>query len=139
LEWLAIYGCDTVARPGGVDISNETFLNAYNPLFFGLHILLGAYDSMYDGWTVEEVGRDFADNLLDGDTIKYSWIDGVSDWAVDNHPAVISAERSDTWNGGSPDYSATTMAIDHYHGRGAVSADIPHDQIAWYHVISEEG
>jgi hypothetical protein len=139
LEWLAIYGCDTVARPGGVDITDEAFINAYYPRFSRLHLLLGAYDSMYDGWTVEEVGRDFADNLLDGDTVRYSWVDGVSDWWVDNHPAVISAETSDTWNGGSPNYSATTMENDHYHGRGTVTEDIPHDQISWFRIIWEEG
>jgi hypothetical protein len=58
---------------------------------------------------------------LDGDTIIYSWVDGVSDWWVDDHPAIILAERADTWNDGNPNYSATTMETDHYHGRGIVS------------------
>ena len=139
LEWLVIYGCDTIARPNGIDIDDATFLSAYDPRFFRLHEILGAYDSMWDGWTTEEVGRDFADNLLDGDTIKYSWVDGVSDWYVDNHPAVISAERPETWHGGDPDYSSTTIENDHYHGRGVVTADIPHDQIGWYRIVWEEG
>ncbi len=135
IEWLAIYGCDTVMRnnfgPQG--------WNAYNHIFHRLHLLLGAYDSMYDGWTTEECGEDFADNLLDGDTVKAAWMDGVSDWYVDNHPAVISAERASTYNGGSPDWPNTTMQRDKYHGRGGAVSDIGRGALYWLGLMWEEG
>jgi hypothetical protein len=131
-EWIAIYGCDTIKR--------DHFWAPYNQIFRGLHLLCGAYDSMYDGITTDEVGEDFADNLMDGDSVASSWIDGVSDWYVDNHPAILSAERSETW--GADDahiWSATTMQLDHYHGRGGVTADIPHDQLGWIGLMWSEG
>jgi hypothetical protein len=114
-EWLLIYGCKTV--------------NLANPLSFWdvfqrLHQLCAAYDNMWDGVTTDEVGEDVGDNLTSGDTVATSWIDGVSDWWVDNHPIVISAERASTWNGGSPDWARTTLNRDHLWGHGTTVSDI---------------
>ncbi len=59
-----------------------------------------AWDNMYDGITTDECGEDVGDNLTDGDTVSESWIDGVSDWWVDNHPITVCVGDSATWNGG---------------------------------------
>jgi hypothetical protein len=70
------------------------------------------------------VGEDVGDNLTDGDTVKDAWIDGVSDWWVDNHPIVVSAERLSTWNGGNYDWPNTTLDRDHLWGHGTTVSDI---------------
>jgi hypothetical protein len=114
-EWLLIYGCKTV------DLANP--LSFWN-VFQRLHQLCGAWDNMWDGVTTDEVGEDVGDNLTSGDTVASSWIDGVSDWWVDNHPIVISAERASTWNGGSPNWAQTTLNRDHLWGHGTTVSDI---------------
>ena len=43
-----------------------------------------------------------------------SWIDGVSDWAVDNHPVIIAVERQATFNNGNSIWVETTMNNDHF-------------------------
>jgi hypothetical protein len=35
---------------------------------------LGSQDKLYDGVTTNECGEDFADNLQDGDSIKWAWL-----------------------------------------------------------------
>ena len=56
---------------------------------------------MYDGTTTDECGEDVGDNLISGDTISDSWIDGVSDWWVDNHPITVCVGDAATWNNGN--------------------------------------
>jgi hypothetical protein len=114
-EWLLIYGCHTVNLANPVE---------HWDVFQRLHIFCGAYDNMWDGITTDEVGEDVGDNLTDGDLVGSSWIDGVSDWWVDNHPIVIAAEREATWNGGSFDWPNTTQYRDHLWGHGATVGDI---------------
>jgi hypothetical protein len=114
-EWLLIYGCKTV------DLANPL---SFWDVFQRLHQLCGAWDNMWDGVTTDEVGEDVGDNLTDGDTVVTSWIDGVSDWWVDNHPIVIAAERESTWNGGAPLWASTTMNRDHLWGHGTTVGDI---------------
>ena len=127
LEWLVMYACSTINR----DNFEAEGWGRYYPLFHGLHLILGAWGDLWDGITTDEVGEDFADNLLDGDTLKSAWFDGVSDWWCDQEAAILSAERAETWNGGNLDWSQTTMNKDHYHGKGSVKSDIPHNQIYW--------
>ena len=47
-------------------------------------ILVATVATVAVGQTLEEllsqVGEDYADNLKDGDSIRYAWRDGVSDW-----------------------------------------------------------
>jgi len=123
LEWLALYACRTLPV-SSVD-------RTCNHFFYGLHMVLGSHDSLWDSWTTEECGRDFAQNLKDGDRVADAWLDGLSDWWCDQNALVASAERADTWGG---DLTRTTMARDHWHGRGEVCSDIPHSQVYWYRV-----
>ena len=122
LEWLLIYGCETI--------------NLNNPLSFwdrfqNLHQICGAWDNMWDGITTDEVGEDVGDNLTDGDTIADAWIDGVSDWWVDNHPIVVAAELESTFNNGNFIWSQTTMNNDHFWGHGSTVNDISPTEKFW--------
>lgn len=122
LEWLLIYGCHTVDRNNPL---------AHWNVFQKLHAFCGAWGDMWDGITTDEVGEDVGDNLTDGKTVKSSWIDGVSDWWVDNHPIVIAAERQSTWNGGNFDWSNTTLYRDHFWGHGTTVGDISAGDKYW--------
>jgi hypothetical protein len=115
LEWLLVYGCETVNRDDPLHLWD---------IFQRVHQYCGVYDSMWDGSTTDEVGEDVGDNLTDGKSVTSSWIDGVSDWWVDNHPIVVSAEVESTWNGGSFDWPNTTQTRDHLWGHGTTVADV---------------
>lgn len=122
LEWLLIYGCHSI---DGGD------LLAHLHVFRRLHLFCGAYGDMYDSWTVDEVGRDLAHNLLNGRTVADSWGDGVSDWWVSNHPMVVSVERIDTWGDGDPHWPDTVMGCDHLWGEGATLEDVKPSEQYW--------
>jgi len=124
LEWLALYACRTLPFSAIWDTCSR--------FFYGLHMVLGSHDSLWDCWTTEECGRDFAQNLKDGDRVSDAWLDGLSDWWCDQNALVASAERFGTYRGGDFDWPNTTMDRDHYHGRGYVCSDIPHSQIYWF-------
>jgi Family of unknown function (DUF6345) len=125
LEWLALFGCHSI------DHSNP---GLHWDVFQGLHLMLGSWRDMHTGWTLRDVGCAFAHDLLDGDTVAAAWIGGVGDWWVDNHPAVLSAERASTWNDGRPRRARGTMARDHFPGRGTTVRDVRPDQLAWIDV-----
>lgn|GEM_PF-610967 len=127
LEWLAIYACDLIDR----DTFGDKGYGRYHRFFHGLHMILTAWNGLWDGWTTDECGEDFANNLLDGDSMKNAWFDGVSDWWCDQDPAVISAEVHETWNGGKPFLNQTTLFSDHFHGKGKVCEDIAHEDVSW--------
>jgi Family of unknown function (DUF6345) len=125
IEWLLVYGCHTI------DLGNPL---SFWQTFQRIHEFCGAWGDMWDGTTTDEVGEDVGDNLTSGDAVNSAWIDGVSDWWVDNHPIVIAAERADTWNGGNPNWSQTTMNLDHLWGHGTTVPDIfPSDKywLSW--------
>lgn len=103
-EWVLAYSCETAAL--------ATFTGLWN-IFAGLHLYCGAYELMYDGITTDECGEDVADNLTDGDTVASAWIDGVSDWWVDNHPIVVGPGDAATWNGGSIRWDLSAHNRDH--------------------------
>jgi len=124
LEWLALYACRTLPFPAIWDTCIR--------FFYGLHMVLGSHDSLYDSWTTEECGRDFAQNLRDGDLVSDAWLDGISDWWCDQNALVASAERYETYRSGDFDWPRTVMERDHYHGRGTVCGDIPNSQIYWF-------
>lgn len=123
LEWLLVYGCDTVNR----DDPPSHLWDAFQRL----HAYCGAYNLMWDGPTTDECGEDVGDNLTGGATVAEAWIDGVSDWAVDNHPMVVCAETDATYNGGNFDWPNTTMNRDHLWGHGTTTADIGAGQKRW--------
>lgn len=120
LEWLVLYTCDSIKM--------DSFFDKYRNIFNGLHLILGSYGTMYFGSSTAHVGRDFAENLIDGQTLPWAWFNAAG---VDNSPAVLSAERAETWNNGNPDWTNTTMFNDHYHGRGRVMPDVSSDRFAW--------
>lgn len=122
MEWAMIYGCKTIDRNNPIHLWQ---------VFQGLHIFCGSSGSMYDSITTDEVGEDIGENLTDGQTISYSWIDGVSDWAVDNNPMLVSAERFETYNEGNYDWPNTTLNRDHFWRGGYVSPDIPVNDRFW--------
>ncbi|HEV2758846.1 MAG TPA: DUF6345 domain-containing protein [Acidimicrobiales bacterium] len=118
-EWILCYSCKTV------DLNK---LGGLWNMFNGLHMFCGAYDNMWDGWTTEECGRDVGQNLIDGHTVSHSWIEGVSDWSVDNHPAVVCVGTSATWNNGNIRWDTSYMNRDHLSGHGEVMPDLPPSQ-----------
>lgn len=114
-EWIMAFSCKTV---------NRNNVGALWDIFARLHMYCGAWENMYDGITTDECGEDVADNLTDGDTVADSWIDGVSDWWVDNHPIAVCVGDSATWNGGNIDWSRSHINGDHLWGHGSVKADV---------------
>jgi hypothetical protein len=126
LEWLAIYSCHTVELE---DFIAQGF-SRYQNIFYGLHLILGSHKDMIFGQSYIGLGKNFADNLLDGDTVASAWLSGINE-KNDNHPAVLSAERESTWNRSSIDWSSTTMQRDRYWGRGEVTSDIKRESLYW--------
>ena len=125
-EWILAYSCHTVA------LSNVAAL--WN-IFAGMHIYCGAWDNMYDGITTDECGEDVADNLTDGDTVCDAWIDGVSDWAVDNHPIAVCVGDAETWNSGNIRWDRSHLNRDHLWGHHEAPMQLPYDS---YQNRSEE-
>jgi len=123
-NWIVMYACDTL--PHGHEA------NTCHRFFYGLHQVLGAYAHLYDGWTTEECGRDFADDLNDGDTMTAAWLDACADWYCSQHPEAVAAERATSLVNGHVQWNTTVMNQDHYLGHGFTTARIPHDQIAFY-------
>jgi hypothetical protein len=114
-EWVMAFSCKTVDRNNVPGLWN---------VFGGMHIYCGAWDNMYDGITTDECGEDVGDNLTDGVTVSESWIDGVSDWAVDNHPITVCVGDAATWNGGNIRWDRSYLNRDHLWGHGNVEPDL---------------
>jgi hypothetical protein len=114
-DWLMAYSCDTAPH--------DKVLGLWN-LFNGLHMFCGAWGKMFDGDTTDECGEDVGDNLTSGDTVAESWIDGVSDWSVDNHPIVVCAADAATWNNGNVRWDLSAIDRDHLFGHGGVTPDL---------------
>lgn len=115
-EWVMAYSCKTVDRNNVAGLWN---------IFGGLHIYCGAWENMYDAWTTDECGEDVAHNLVHGDTVSHAWHDGVSDWAVDNHPITVCVGDSATWNNGNIRWDLSALNRDHLWGHGSVVPDLP--------------
>jgi hypothetical protein len=120
-EWIMAFSCKTVDRNNVTGLWN---------IFAGLHIYCGAWDNMYDGTTTDECGEDVADNMTDGDPVSEAWIDGVSDWWVDNHPITVCVGDSATWNGGNINWGLSHLNRDHLWGHGTVNPDLSPSQQA---------
>jgi hypothetical protein len=130
LEWLLIFGCHSIDRDRPLD---------HLHIFQGLHLFCGAYGDMFDSFTIDEAGEDVGDNLTSCDSVKDAWCDGVSDWFVDKHPAVVSVETEATYNGGNIDWANTVIESDHLWGHGTTRADVKPDKQYWMAVVWEEG
>lgn len=122
LEWMMLWACNTIPKGKQLDYWN---------VFQGLHKLCGSYGTMWDWYSIDECGEDVAKHMTNGKTVAQSWIEGVSDWLLDNHPMVLAMEREETWNGGQFDWPNTTMRRDHLWGHGETVADIPVSKKFW--------
>lgn len=91
---LSTYACETLKNDGKQ-------WTRYGPIFRGgLRITTGSHGTLWSSWTTDECGEDYADNLQQGYSIKWSWKDGVSDWWHDQDAAVMAtgANSTDCWN-----------------------------------------
>jgi hypothetical protein len=113
-EWIMAYSCNTTEKDKVGGLWN---------IFAGLHLYCGAYESMYDGPTTDECGEDVGDNLTDGETVCESWIDGVSDWWLDNHPIVVCSANAFVYNNGNIRWNQSYLNCDHLWGHGMVLPD----------------
>lgn len=127
LRWLALYSCKTI----NLDKRNDLPLAN---IFDGLHLFLGSPGSMYS--SITWAGRDFADDLVDGDSICSAWMNLSLVSLGRNSTAVVSAESESTWNGGRPKWSKTTLHLDKYpRVRGGCVKSIRAKSIYWFGYI----
>jgi hypothetical protein len=108
LRVLSMYACDelniypslsfldlaTMTPTDFVEWSNswKKVRKRWQPAFAGgLIVATGAYDLLYD---LEETGEDYAANLNEGKSVRWSWFDGNEDWSYDQHSAVLATGSS---------------------------------------------
>ena len=93
LSILALYSCETLSSAD----SSASLINRWRNTFRGgLKMVTGSHDKVYDGPTTDEVGEDFADNLQDGDSVKWAWFDGNGDWWADQDVKVTATGTSES-------------------------------------------
>jgi hypothetical protein len=85
LSIFSIWGCYTLKFD-----DNRLWVRMGPIMRGGLRYATGSHGLMDDGWTTDEQGEDYADNLQKGLTIKYAWKDGNADWASDQDVAVMA-------------------------------------------------
>jgi len=91
LSILSTYSCDTLYNGDNKQIAR------WSPaLGGGLRYVTGAWDLVWFGWTTDDVGEDYADDLQDGYTLRNAWADGTWDWYATNHPAVLATGTSES-------------------------------------------
>lgn len=83
LSILSTYACETLRHNGIVDRYRSIMRG-------GLRYTTGSHDKLYDSITTDEVGEDYANNLRDGDSIRYAWRDAVSDWWTSQDATVLT-------------------------------------------------
>jgi hypothetical protein len=75
---FATYACETMRYNDG------RFWVRMGPIFRGgVKYAMGSHDKVWMGWTTDEVGEDFADNLQKGEYLWSAWANGNSDWYFD--------------------------------------------------------
>ena len=57
----------------------------------GLYLATGSHNFLYDGWTTDDTGEDYADNLTHGKTVKWAWFDGNYDHHADQDVAIYAS------------------------------------------------
>lgn len=88
--FFAQYACSTLAMDG------KLVTRWRNTFRGGLIMAMGSHDKLYDGWTTDETGEDFADGLQKGKTVKWAWFDGNGDWWCDQDVAVLASGSVNT-------------------------------------------
>jgi hypothetical protein len=92
---LSTYSCETLKYDDG------KMWTRMGPIFRGgLYIATGSQETVWAGWTTDDVGEDYADDLQHGWLSKDAWRDGASDWWEDNDLAVMTTgvNSTDCWN-----------------------------------------
>lgn len=84
LSIWATYSCETLKDDGNLWARWDTVMAG------GLRIVVGSHDTVWSAYTTDEVGRDFAENLESGMSIRNSWRYGLEDWYHDQDAAVMS-------------------------------------------------
>jgi hypothetical protein len=93
LSIFANYACETLTNAD----SSASLINRWRGTFRGgLRMALGSHDKLYDSVTTNECGEDFADNLQDGETIKWAWFDGNGDWSEDQDVKVLATGTNES-------------------------------------------
>ena len=132
-NWLMLHSCSTL---------DLNYISELLPIFQNLHEICGAYGSVNNFFTTDEMGEKLADNLTEkGKPVADAWIDSLEDWLTNNSPMVVAAENRDSIDPitGMADWSSTTMSRDHLSGHGTTVADIPNSDIYWLSVKWKEG
>lgn len=80
------YACKTLSNTDGRVV--DRWSSIFNG---GLRYVLGSHDTLYNSWTTNEVGEDFADNVQSGQVLMYAWRDAVSDWATKQDAAALAS------------------------------------------------
>lgn len=89
LSVLATYSCKTLK------INDDLAWQRMGAVFSGgLRFALGSHHTVWAGWTTDEVGEDFADNLQKKKSFRYSWKDGNSDWDVAQDITIMTTGTS---------------------------------------------
>lgn len=90
LSILASYACQTHT------VSDGNAWTRWRRIFLcGLRYTVGSHDLLYDSRNTDECGEEFADNLQDGDVIKYAWKKAVREpWADQDATAIASGSDS---------------------------------------------
>ena len=79
------YSCATLA------IDDFSWARWNQPFKGGLYLATGSQDKVYDGYTTDETGEDYADDLQDGKSVKWAWFDGNGDWYFDQDVAIYAS------------------------------------------------
>jgi hypothetical protein len=92
LSILSAHSCDTLYN--GDKLMSSRWKKT---LRGGVRYVTGAWDTMWDGWTTDEVGEDYADDLQDGLPFHEAWPDATSDWYATQYQAVLAtgADKAD--------------------------------------------
>lgn len=91
LSILALYACETLTNADSSTALKDRWRGTFRG---GLRMTLGSHDKLWDGTTTNECGEDFADNLQDGDSVKWAWFDGNGDWYADQDVKVLATGTS---------------------------------------------
>jgi hypothetical protein len=81
------YACDTLRDDRDLFTRWHPVLNA------GVKLVAGYTDTIYVAEGTDDIGRDFAQNLRDEDTIADAWDDAANLWLHPQTPALIAAGR----------------------------------------------
>jgi Family of unknown function (DUF6345) len=89
LSIFATYVCLTLKYNDG------KLWNRMGPIFRGgLRYAAGSHDLVWDGYTTDHNGADFAADLQGGKSLKYAWKDSNGDWYLDQDIMVMATGAS---------------------------------------------